>query len=407
MGGVLTLLQQVNARRVAFSDARRRYEERLAPDFSPFAFIQPDEMQLSRILAWLLNPVGSHGQSGRFLYLFVKQFTHTCPDRAWSLETCAGMDTRTEVFVNGSGRIDILVRSSRHTLAIENKIDAEDQDRQLERYGAYLDSLKQAETYLIYLTPEASEPSLKSIGEEDRTRRSQANQFHLFSYRQDVIDWLQACKASCRADRVSVFIDEFTRFLNKRFGGSSDMTMQDDLAHEITRSADMVTSAMQIILAEDNLRRKLIEMLASQLRSAATTKGWGFDANGGSHKYSSFTIVLPGDYTLVFEFQSANFNGLIYGLTKAVNDEASIAAIQCNIGPGLRNAVWAWYRRSSPLDPVFPVEADWGAVETPWAAIVRGGLAEAVLGVADRFCQALANCQPSPPTLPSGIPTTP
>ncbi len=37
---------------------------------TPFEFIKADELGLSRVIGWLLNPSGSHGQGARFLKMF-------------------------------------------------------------------------------------------------------------------------------------------------------------------------------------------------------------------------------------------------------------------------------------------------------------------------------------------------
>ena len=71
---VQALLRSLADQRAAFDAARRVYARRLAPDFNVFDFIAPDELRLSSILAWLLDPAGSHSQGNLFLVELLREF---------------------------------------------------------------------------------------------------------------------------------------------------------------------------------------------------------------------------------------------------------------------------------------------------------------------------------------------
>jgi hypothetical protein len=147
-------LGRIHAHHVALMQARSAYADRLAPGFSPFQFIQPDEMRLSDILAWMLNPKGSHGQGVRFLEAFVNQ----C-GIVWDAQSCMNAIVRTEEPTYALRRIDILVMANGRAFAIENKPWADDQERQVFDYLAYLDDLFPAGQCLIYLSSDGSDPS--------------------------------------------------------------------------------------------------------------------------------------------------------------------------------------------------------------------------------------------------------
>lgn len=99
------LLHRVQDHTNAFAKAKELYHERLAPDFNPFDFIEPNEIRLSRILAWLLNPRTSHGQGGRFLDAFLARL-----GIPWERGSYDNMIVTPEGPANGR-RIDILVTS--------------------------------------------------------------------------------------------------------------------------------------------------------------------------------------------------------------------------------------------------------------------------------------------------------
>lgn len=109
----------------------------------------------TRILANLLNPLGTHGQGNLFLARFLSQFPHLFGE---TKEVPAGADVVVTQEENSAyGRTDIRIASRALSLAmiIENKIRAEDQAGQLARYRGYLDwGFKDCETrVLLYLTP--------------------------------------------------------------------------------------------------------------------------------------------------------------------------------------------------------------------------------------------------------------
>ena len=126
-----------------------------------------DELFHSKMLAWLLNPRGSHGLGDRFLQDFLRLFHGRPPVLA--ADRPATRVAR-EFHLNGegeSGRLDILIRNSRanYVCAIENKVWAREGENQLRRYREvlareYMDSLVD----LVFLTPDGRSP------EEDEER---------------------------------------------------------------------------------------------------------------------------------------------------------------------------------------------------------------------------------------------
>ena len=155
-------LQIVHVKEKGFEYAKQLYVDRLAPDFSPFEFIDLDEMRISAILAWLLDPHGSHGQGGRFLNLFLQKLS-----AGWPLDACEQAQVKTESWIDG-GRIDVQITSGHRCCIIENKPWAADQPDQLERYLNQLDFLRsqdqtltQSAYPLVYLTANGSPPTVR------------------------------------------------------------------------------------------------------------------------------------------------------------------------------------------------------------------------------------------------------
>lgn len=98
------------------------------------AGVRRDEVKISSILAWFLNPKASHGQNSLFLDTFLKLI----PEKAWS-DNKKPLDftnchVLTECYGDDKSRMDIVIDTDSFYLVIEAKIDTEEHDDQLNRY---------------------------------------------------------------------------------------------------------------------------------------------------------------------------------------------------------------------------------------------------------------------------------
>ncbi len=140
----------------------------------------------SAFLGELLNPKGSHGMGDVFLQLFLSTIGHkeafTTATAQVVLEKYIGMrDDKNKT----GGRIDIYVSDSLgNILSIENKIKADDQLAQIERYANHYNS----RNTVYYLTLDGSEASVESRGE-----LKDGEGYHCKSYRHHIIEWLSKC----------------------------------------------------------------------------------------------------------------------------------------------------------------------------------------------------------------------
>ena len=120
------------------------------------------EVTHSAIIACFLNPKESHGQGDKFLRLFLD----TIGDSIINNTSQATVYTE---YSTPDGRIDILIEDENHThgIIIENKIYAEDQPEQLNRYDKFAQSKYHNDNYSIYYLTltgtDASEDSAKDI----------------------------------------------------------------------------------------------------------------------------------------------------------------------------------------------------------------------------------------------------
>ena len=94
-----------------------------------------DEVRLhTRYLTHLLDPQGTHDCGYRFLKSFLEQVGLSDLTK----QKCNYVAK--EHYTDGDGNIDIYIEFESAIVVIENKIDAQDQDAQLERYWTYANS---------------------------------------------------------------------------------------------------------------------------------------------------------------------------------------------------------------------------------------------------------------------------
>lgn len=109
-----------------------------------------DELTHSRMLAWVLNPLGQHGLGPSLLEAFVRRLDPRRRDLGGDLHQAR---VRLEV-TRAESRADIVVDLARGGIVIENKIDAVEQPDQC---------LRQANDYqrhvLVFLTPHGYPPT--------------------------------------------------------------------------------------------------------------------------------------------------------------------------------------------------------------------------------------------------------
>ena len=114
-----------------------------------------DEVRISAVLAWLINPKGSHGLGGAALQPLLKKIAEHFPG---CFPESAGRfcNVRAETNPDGviSNRVDIEIDSENFYLVVEVKIDAQEGKKQLERYGELAELQAAGRPWaMVFLTP--------------------------------------------------------------------------------------------------------------------------------------------------------------------------------------------------------------------------------------------------------------
>lgn len=379
------LIRTVEARLHALRDARAQFQDRLAPDFSVFDFIGPNELKLSRILSWLLDPRGTHGQGAAFLSAFLKWISVP-----WAEADVAGAKVMLEAPAADGRRIDILITAPTWAIAVENKPWAGDQDAQLRDYLSFLKPYPRR--CLVYLAGGRGRlPAEHSLPSHERECHLGRGELHLSSY-VDLCDWIDLCRGACRAERVRTFLDDLQQYIHQEFGGAMDMSEQRALLDSMMATPATVEAAASIAAAWPAAQAALLNMLAEQLRRGRP-EGWAVDGALNQQRESTITLSPPAaDHWFAITFDSSRYADFGFGIQ--LGKSSKVRASQLNdmikasgfgLGSGGPDGDWAWWRHTTEQDPDIAAPAHWLLVAAPWNKVRKGELAQEILGTARRL----------------------
>lgn len=202
---------------------KKEYDKQLALDFSLFQFFTIGENKISQVLAYFLDVNQNHGQGN----IFLKEFVNTFCDKEIEIEQLENICEK--IIPNNNRRIDIYIKLKDFTIAVENKIWADDQNNQLRDYSAFLEQKSQGNYLLLYLSPYGSEPKTKSIKEKLKESLIEKKKLKIISYKDDIISLINNWLVICEADNVSHFLKEFKKYLEIKFLGKNTLNMSKEL----------------------------------------------------------------------------------------------------------------------------------------------------------------------------------
>lgn len=133
--------------------------------------------------------------------------------------------------------IDILITNdSRQALAIENKIYADDQDGQIERYYWELKGKGYKDVHVLYLTIDDHDPSEKSTGDLEKEKYS------TIAYG-EILDWLERCqKRAYDEPELRESVAQYLHLVKKMTGNDRGREYMDELKKLLLRGNNLTIS---------------------------------------------------------------------------------------------------------------------------------------------------------------------
>ena len=206
-----------------------RLEDQLA-EFNLFDVlgVEHKELQHSALLAWLLNPRGSHGLRDYFLRKFLSDAAREATLRGTTSITPIAVDRwkldDVEV-VTERHHVDILViaPTDKFVCLIENKIKGEEAPGQLCRYLDVVKTQYKGQPFPIFLTPDGREP-------EDEKAAAKYVPFGYDGVERLISQTLEA-RRSTLSNRVRGFLEQYQSTLGRHVMETGDSI--EELAQQI------------------------------------------------------------------------------------------------------------------------------------------------------------------------------
>ncbi len=235
------------------SKFKEEYNRQLALDFNIFQFFKVGENKVSEVLAYFLDVNQNHGQGNVFLKEFVNTFYKENVDISQYQNIC-------EKTITENRRIDIYIQLKDITIAVENKLWADDLENQLLDYSNFLEKDSNGNYILLYLTPYGNDPSEKSISKEKKEELINENKLKIVSYCEDILSIINKWLIVCEADNVVYFLREFKKYLETTFLGKNTLNMSNELRAIIKENHN---SVKQLVNEYNRMRRENISKLNS------------------------------------------------------------------------------------------------------------------------------------------------
>ena len=230
------LLNQVNDILIKH-DKERAERLKRGEEFNIFLAlgIEAKEVLNCRFIAELINPSGSHGQGNIYLKLFVENvLTLNADDDEWNHAAIS-----TEHSAINKRRIDIVICTPKHFVALEFKIYGGEQENQCQDY--YQTAVNSRKTPLLYYITRFGEmPSKFSLGTLSKDK------VNCRSFNIDIVKWIEACIANTDKNAlVYTVLCQFLSSIKSITNQSEDLNME---IYELLKSnKDYLKSAMILI----------------------------------------------------------------------------------------------------------------------------------------------------------------
>lgn len=280
----------------------------VAPRFCPVALFYPNETDLSRVLAFLIDPTANHGQGTMFLRLFLDVVgLPECDDRE------DGIDVSTEYVLSPSlRRADIAVSYTRLDrqrihLLIENKPWAGDGVDQLSDYSKYLKTKYQSTPWaIVYIPSTERDPGAHSVDENCFQTLIANRSLFILPYvskqrERSIQEWLKRCEATCEAEEPRRFIGAFRRYLAENVPDTGVVQMSDAersvaqiLLKFLQERDEDINIALEVPKALASLRndlaKKIGDRITEGIRSRLQGGDWQIESNFTTEQWAGLGI---------------------------------------------------------------------------------------------------------------------
>ncbi len=284
------------------AEAKKRGE-----DFSLFSIMGMESNEThthSAIIAALLNPKHNHYKETLFLEKFLETIGYDIKED--NLEKTRVIREfhigKIDKDYESGGFIDILIKfDSGRTIAIENKIYAKDQWKQLYRYNQY----NQGKTTLYYLNLFGTDPSKESY------HTLKLRSINKISYKEHILNWLSECQSKLTNDSIlNISITKYILLL-KKLTKTMDRTQEIEMTKSILKNyeaANYIHANIDKLI--NRIRETFRQAVIKELQSKLDNNIYRIEAgNTPDNLHSQIWIELVNTKNSTLRFGVESFSG--------------------------------------------------------------------------------------------------
>ncbi len=267
-------------------------------DFNIFKItgIQSDEVKMCRMLAEIIDPMGSHNKGLFFLRSFAKDVLN--------IDITEGELNTTKVYVEyhtgADRRIDIAIVTNKRFIPIEVKIYAEDQTRQCKDYFDFaLTQKKPVESKVYYLTLDGHLP--QKSGTEGLTPIEEDgfvvgyDEITAISFKNEICFWLEKCLGENELSENNLLranIEQFLYVLGE-LSGSMTKKQNEEISNLISSDSDKFAAACAIAENVQEAKKEKLLDLFSRIEFKLNLHGFPYETinDKNSYKYNNHEAI--------------------------------------------------------------------------------------------------------------------
>ena len=253
------------------------------------------------------------------------------------------------------GRIDIIIQSEKRDKAIiiENKIYADDQEKQLYRYKNYAQTHYKS-YILLYLTLDGHVPGTNSTSGE-MFSMEEGKDFFCIDYKSFIRDWLISCKEKAASSPVvRETITQYYNLILKLTNQDMESSTKEKLVDLLAANKDNITAMLKISSVRnetlnkvcDTKLREQVQKIANELEMDCTCSTTNWCKRWEGHFF--FSKPEWKYFCIVFEFMGNDLTDFNYGIRyKGESEKGKTPDVKQEISRklgGKHNEWWASYK---------------------------------------------------------------
>lgn len=360
--------------------------------FDALALLRPNECDMSKIMAVLLDPCGSHGHGKLFLDEFLQMVRCSLPpgcEKTWMCSSLFRSVALEEMTTHGR-RLDLVLRMGSGYLGIENKPWAGDQGGQLFDYAEHLEQKAPGRWLLLYLCN--WEPSDSSMPRAEVLYRRATGEFLRLDFA-TVSTWIMRCGDLSDDAYLKRFLGDLHRYVRTSINNQV-LSMQNSPISALLASNESFEAALAIAVAVAEAKaervNRLYDQLLQELRPMQLQLHWGMAQWVTKGGY--FTISDNSGNAFCFEWSREGLNDLSWGLwgerSEPDDDYKRLSAV---LGDGESSRLWPWWQAWPRFFQPGP-NAD--ADPATWRYLASGEFSREVATCVRRALDALRSTDP-------------